>query len=87
MDSAHEETPPRWRAGRQKLLPGDIIGRLKADLGTAIGMEPVVVYADDLRILIEVVENGPGPDAEKTNELENSAALASRQHFDIWRKP
>jgi hypothetical protein len=64
MDSqkAHEETPPRWR-GRQKLLPGDAIRRLKADLSNATGMEPVVVYADDLRTLIEVVEHKRGPGA------------------------
>ena len=62
----HEETPPR-RPGRRKLLPGDAMRRLKVDLSNATGMEPVVVYADDLRILIELVERrrGPSPDAGK----------------------
>lgn len=60
---AHGETPPRRRGGRQKLLPADAIRRLKADLSNATGMEPVVVYAADLRILIEVVEHKRGPRA------------------------
>ena len=62
LQKAHEETPPGWR-GRQKLLPVDAIRRLKADLGTATGMEPVVVYASDLKTLIEVVEHRRGPGA------------------------
>jgi hypothetical protein len=64
MDSqkAYEETQQR-RGGPQGLLPADAIGRLKADLNNATGLEPVVVYAADLRILIEVVEHKRRPGA------------------------
>jgi hypothetical protein len=47
-----EEPPPR----RRGLLPSDAIRRLRHDLGTATDLEPVVVYAADLRTLLELFE-------------------------------
>jgi hypothetical protein len=54
-------SPPRRRlTGRRKvgLLPGEALQRLKDDLSNATDLEPVVVYAADLRTLIELAERG-----------------------------
>jgi hypothetical protein len=54
--------PLRRLAGRHNkvgLLPGEALGRLKDDLADAINLEPVVVYAADLRTLIELAEREP----------------------------
>jgi hypothetical protein len=51
---AQKEQLPR-RRGRQKLLPADALCRLKHDLGNATDLEPVVVYAADLRTMLELV--------------------------------
>ena len=51
--------PLRRLTGRYNkvgLLPGEALGRLKDDLADATNLEPVVVYAADLRTLIELVE-------------------------------
>ena len=51
--------PLRRLTGRHNkvgLLPGEALGRLKDDLADATNLEPVVVYAADLRTLIELVE-------------------------------
>jgi hypothetical protein len=51
--------PLRRLTGRDNkvgLLPGEALGRLKDDLADATNLEPVVVYAADLRTLIELVE-------------------------------
>jgi hypothetical protein len=52
--------PPRRLKGRRKfgLLPGEAVQRLKEDLANATDLEPVVVYAADLRTLIELAERG-----------------------------
>jgi hypothetical protein len=51
-------SPLLRRRGRQKVghSPGEALRRLKNDLGNAAGIEPVVVYAADLRTLIEMAE-------------------------------
>jgi hypothetical protein len=56
--TAKHGQPARLR-GRQKLLPADALWRLRFDLGDATGIEPVVVYAADLRTMIELVERRP----------------------------
>jgi hypothetical protein len=40
------------------LLPGEALRRLKDDLANAANLEPVVVYAADLRTLVESAERG-----------------------------
>jgi len=52
--------PLRRLTGRHKvgLLPGEALQRLKDDLASAANLEPVVVYAADLRTLIELAEPG-----------------------------
>jgi hypothetical protein len=52
--------PLRRPTGRHKvgLLPGEALQRLKDDLANAANLEPVVVYAADLRALIELAERG-----------------------------
>ena len=51
--------PLRRLTGRRKvaLLPGEALRRLKDDLANATDLEPVVVYAADLRTLIELTES------------------------------
>jgi hypothetical protein len=39
-------------------LPGEALERLKDDLANATNLEPVVVYAADLRTLIELADRG-----------------------------
>jgi hypothetical protein len=54
--------PLRRLTGRHNkvgLLPGEALGRLKDDLADATNLEPVVVYAADLRTLIELAEREP----------------------------
>ena len=53
-------TPLRRLTGRRKVgfLPGEALQRLKDDLANAANLEPVVVYAADLRTLIELAEPG-----------------------------
>jgi hypothetical protein len=52
--------PLRRLTGRHKvgLLPGEALERLKDDLANATNLEPVVVYAADLRTLIGLAERG-----------------------------
>ena len=52
--------PLRRLTGRRKvgLLPGEALERLKDDLANATNLEPVVVYAADLRTLIGLAERG-----------------------------
>jgi hypothetical protein len=52
--------PLRRLTGRRKfgLLPGEALQRLKDDLANATDLEPVVVYAADLRALIKLAERG-----------------------------
>ena len=52
--------PLRRPTGRRKvgLLPREALQRLKDDLANAANLEPVVVYAADLRALIELAERG-----------------------------
>jgi hypothetical protein len=52
--------PLRRLTGRHKvgLLPGEALRRLKDDLANATNLEPVVVYAADLRTLIGLAERG-----------------------------
>ena len=51
-------SPPLRRTGRRKVghLPGEALLRLENDLGNAAGLDPVVVYAADLRTLIELAK-------------------------------
>jgi hypothetical protein len=52
--------PLRRLTSRRKvgLLPGEALQRLKDDLANWTDLEPVVVYAADLRTLIELAEPG-----------------------------
>jgi hypothetical protein len=52
--------PLRRLTARHKvgLLPGEALRRLKDDLANATNLEPVVVYAADLRTLIGLAEPG-----------------------------
>jgi hypothetical protein len=52
--------PLRRLTARHKvgLLPGEALRRLKDDLANATNLEPVVVYAADLRTLIGLAERG-----------------------------
>jgi hypothetical protein len=53
--------PLRRLTGRHNtigLLPGEALERLKDDLANATNLEPVVVYAADLRTLIGLAERG-----------------------------
>jgi hypothetical protein len=52
--------PLRRLTGRHKVgvLPGEALRRLKDDLANATNLEPIVVYAADLRTLIELAERG-----------------------------
>ena len=50
--------PLRRLTGRHQVVlsPGEALRRLKYDLANAANLEPVVVYAADLRTLIELAE-------------------------------
>ncbi len=52
--------PLRRLTGRHKvgLLPDEALQRLKDDLANATDLQPVVVYAADLRTLIELAQRG-----------------------------
>jgi hypothetical protein len=54
--AAAKHKQPLRRRGTQKLLPADALRRLRLDLGDATGIEPVVVYAADLRTMIELFQ-------------------------------
>ncbi len=58
---ATASSPPLRRlTGRHKvgLLPDEALQRLKDDLANATDLQPVVVYAADLRTLIELAQRG-----------------------------
>jgi hypothetical protein len=91
---AMASSPPLRRLTSRRtvgLLPGEVLQRLKDDLANWIDLEPVVVYAADLRTLIELteprIEAAPPGRARGSIVAARSPARDAVEFLDAARTP